>query len=127
MLAAAGSGTPPDGPHRGARAPAAIVSTPAGHRGVGPRDEGMGREGDRMGIFRDDLFPDTVALITGGGTGIGRGIAEALAAHGARTAILSRKQEHLAPAAEAIAAGSGRPCLPLVADVRQPAQVEAAV
>jgi peroxisomal 2,4-dienoyl-CoA reductase len=68
-----------------------------------------------------------VALVTGGGTGIGRGIAEALAAHGARTAILSRKAEHVEPSAAAIATSTGRPCLPLVADVRQPEPVEAAI
>jgi peroxisomal 2,4-dienoyl-CoA reductase len=68
-----------------------------------------------------------VALITGGGTGIGRGIAEALAAHGAGTALLSRKAEHVEPAARAIAGATARHCLPLVADVRQPEAVAAAV
>src|SRR4051812_24590272 len=80
-----------------------------------------------MSIFRDGLFAGKVALITGGGTGIGRGIAEGLAALGADTALLSRKAEHVGPAASAVAAHGGRGCLPLVADVRQPDQVEAAV
>ncbi|AGA26708.1 SDR family oxidoreductase [Singulisphaera acidiphila] len=80
-----------------------------------------------MSIFRDDLFRDQVVLITGGGTGIGRGIAMALAAHGADTAILSRTAEHLDPTATEIRNSTGRRSLALVADVRQPEQVEAAV
>jgi peroxisomal 2,4-dienoyl-CoA reductase len=80
-----------------------------------------------MSVFREDLFAGRTALVTGGGTGIGRGIAQALAAHGAHCAILSRRAEHLEPAAAEIAGRTGRPCLPVVADVRQPDQVEAAV
>lgn len=78
-------------------------------------------------VFRADLFEGRVALVTGGGTGIGRGITRTIAEHGASTAILSRKAEHLGPTAEEVARETGRPCLPLVADVRQPDQVKEAV
>jgi peroxisomal 2,4-dienoyl-CoA reductase len=78
-------------------------------------------------IFREGLFSGRVVLVTGGGTGIGRGIAEALARHGADVAIVSRKAENLGPAAEQIAVMTGRRCLPIPADVRQPEAVDAAV
>ena len=80
-----------------------------------------------MNVFRDDLFLGKAALVTGGGTGIGRGIAEALARHGADVAIVSRKQENLVAAAGPIATATGRRCLPIVADVRQPEAVDSAV
>jgi 2,4-dienoyl-CoA reductase [(3E)-enoyl-CoA-producing], peroxisomal len=80
-----------------------------------------------VSIYRDGLFSGKVALITGGGTGIGRGISEGLAMLGARTAILSRKPEHLGPTATAISARTGQECVPVVADVRHPDQVNVAM
>ncbi|MHB8586793.1 MAG: SDR family oxidoreductase [Thermoplasmatota archaeon] len=44
----------------------------------------------RRPTFRDDLLAGQTALVTGGGTGLGRAIAEGLKAHGAKLAIASR-------------------------------------
>ncbi|MHB8605829.1 MAG: SDR family oxidoreductase [Thermoplasmatota archaeon] len=77
-------------------------------------------------IFRSDLLKDKVALVTGGGTGIGRAIALAYAAHGADVVIASRNKEHLEPTAKEIA-GFGRKGLALTMDVRKPEEVAAVV
>jgi 2,4-dienoyl-CoA reductase [(3E)-enoyl-CoA-producing], peroxisomal len=77
-------------------------------------------------VFTPDLLKGRVALITGGGTGICRGIALAFAAHGCDVAITSRKQEHLDPTAAELRALGVR-AVAKAADVRDPAAVEAAV
>ena len=69
---------------------------------------------------------DDVALITGGGTGICRGIALAFARHGCDVAITSRKLEHLEPTVAELRALGVR-AVAKVADVRDPAAVNDAV
>ncbi len=77
-------------------------------------------------IFADKILDGRVALITGGGTGITGGVARALAEAGARVALVSRKLEHLQPAADAINANGGE-AIALAADVREPDAVAAAI
>jgi peroxisomal 2,4-dienoyl-CoA reductase len=77
-------------------------------------------------IFADNLLSGKVAFVTGGGTGITGGIARALASAGARVALVSRKMEHLEPAAETIR-GDGGDALAFAADVRSFEDVERAV
>ena len=68
-------------------------------------------------------------LVTGGGTGIGRACAAALAADGAAVTICGRTESKLKDAAERIAAvqGNGGSVQAAVADVTQEADVEAAI
>ncbi|HEU4325084.1 MAG TPA: SDR family NAD(P)-dependent oxidoreductase [Roseiflexaceae bacterium] len=66
-----------------------------------------------------------VALITGGGRGIGLAVAEALSAAGAAVALLGRSQTVLDRAAAALGAQSGQ-ALPLACDITDVAQVRAA-
>ena len=67
--------------------------------------------------FRPDILAGQVALITGGGTGIGAGIARALAAHGADIVLASRKRAHL-EGVEAEVKTLGRDTLLCKMDVR---------
>src|SRR5829696_2096866 len=77
-------------------------------------------------IFTDGVLNGRVAFVTGGGTGITGGIARAFAEVGAAVALVSRKIEHLQPAADAINQNGGK-AIAVVADVRLPDQVENAV
>jgi len=68
-----------------------------------------------------------VAVVTGGSLGIGRAVAEALAAEGVRVAILSRSPGPLDAAAAAITAATGTEVLAVPADVKSSAQIDAAM
>jgi citronellol/citronellal dehydrogenase len=59
-------------------------------------------------IFRAGLFADTVVIVSGGGTGIGRATARELAALGATVILCSRAPEHLEPTVNEIVAAGGR-------------------
>jgi len=77
-------------------------------------------------MFVNNLLKDHVAFVTGGGTGITGGVARALAEAGASVVLVSRKLEHLEPAAQAINENGGR-AFPIAADVRSPDDVERAI
>jgi NAD(P)-dependent dehydrogenase (short-subunit alcohol dehydrogenase family) len=66
------------------------------------------------------------AIVTGGGRGLGRQLAEALAEGGADVVLCGRKLETCQATAAALA-GHGVRTLALACDVRDPAQVEAVV
>jgi len=66
------------------------------------------------------------ALVTGASSGIGRHLAELLAAAGARVALAARRADRLAEAAREIEAAGGR-CLPIALDVTRSDSVAAAV
>lgn len=76
--------------------------------------------------FRPNLFQDQVALVTGGGSGIGRCTAHELASLGATVAVCGRKEEKLRRVVEEIAEVGGR-ARAFVCDIREEAQVEAMV
>jgi peroxisomal 2,4-dienoyl-CoA reductase len=80
-----------------------------------------------LDIFRDDTLAGHVVLVTGGGTGICRGIARAFARLGADVCIASRKPDVIARAADELRAETGRPVLGLSADVRDPDAMARAV
>src|SRR5262245_11316545 len=74
-------------------------------------------------MFREGLFKDHVAVITGGGTGIGLAIATRLGELGARIVIGSRNAENIEQGSAALRhAGLDPLCVQI--DVRKPEQVD---
>jgi peroxisomal 2,4-dienoyl-CoA reductase len=76
--------------------------------------------------FREGLFAGQVGIVTGGGTGIGLGIAQLLSSLGMHVVLASRKAEHLEPAAERIRAAGARASTALL-DVRDAERVKAVI
>jgi NAD(P)-dependent dehydrogenase (short-subunit alcohol dehydrogenase family) len=68
-----------------------------------------------------------VAVVTGGGTGIGAATAVLLAVHGADVVIAARTIEDLERTAETIEARSGRRCVVIPTDVKDEQQVVAMI
>ena len=77
-------------------------------------------------IFAPDVLAGRVALVTGGGTGIGLGIAACLGAAGAAVAIASRKPEHLEAGADALRS-QGVAVTTVETNVREPEAVRGMV
>src|SRR5689334_15972551 len=71
-------------------------------------------------VFAPGTFTGQVAIVTGGGTGIGLATAQELARLGAKVAICGRNAERL----EAGRAAIGGDTLAQACDIREPAQVE---
>jgi peroxisomal 2,4-dienoyl-CoA reductase len=77
-------------------------------------------------VFAPRILEGRSALITGGGSGIGLGIAGCLGASGARIAIASRSLDRTEAAAERLRA-EGVEALALEANVREPDSIRSAV
>jgi len=76
-------------------------------------------------VFVPDLMAGQVALVTGGGTGSGRAIAQGLADAGADLLLAARRIEPLEQAAAEIRAATGRRVEVAVCNIREREQVEA--
>ena len=74
-------------------------------------------------MFQKDIFKNQVALVTGGGTGIGYAISQQLLEHGAKVYIASRKEEKLQKAVEKLKAFGE--CDYVVCDIRDLDTVQA--
>jgi len=82
---------------------------------------------DSTTVFKTNIFNGKVLLCTGGGSGICRGMTEAMMRHGVKASIVGRKLDRLKQTAKELSESTGQECLPVRADVRQPALLKEAV
>jgi NAD(P)-dependent dehydrogenase (short-subunit alcohol dehydrogenase family) len=75
-------------------------------------------------LFQPGLLDGQVALLTGGGSGLGRASALELAALGARVVVCGRRLE---PLEQTAAAADGGRCEAIACDIREEDQVDALV
>jgi NAD(P)-dependent dehydrogenase (short-subunit alcohol dehydrogenase family) len=80
--------------------------------------------GPGVSVFANALFAEKVAVVTGGGTGLGREVAHAFARLGAHVVVAGRTPGTLDDTATSIAAAGGS-CLAVPTNIREPDQVEA--
>lgn len=74
-------------------------------------------------MFKEKVLKDQVAIITGGGTGLGKEIARQFARHGANIVIASRRMEHL-EAGKADIEKEGTEVMIYQLDIREPSKIE---
>lgn len=77
-----------------------------------------------MTPFRSDCLAGKSILVTGGGGGLGREIAQGLAAHGAVVHICGRREAMLKEAADAIMAQTGGRVVPHACNIRDADAIE---
>ncbi len=80
--------------------------------------------GPSVSVFADGLFTGKVAVVTGGGTGLGREVAHAVARLGGDVVVAGRTPATLDEVASSIAARGGT-CLAVPTNIREPDQVAA--
>ncbi|KAJ2957450.1 hypothetical protein NQZ79_g6857 [Umbelopsis isabellina] len=78
-------------------------------------------------VFKPNLFSEKVLLCSGGGSGICRGMVEAMVRHGAKAVIISRSKDKLEKAAEEMRKSTNGQIIAIPADVRKPEEIEKAV
>jgi NAD(P)-dependent dehydrogenase (short-subunit alcohol dehydrogenase family) len=76
-------------------------------------------------MLPDGTYDGSVALVTGGGTGLGKAIAVEFARAGAAVVVASRSEEHRATGVAAVEAAGGQ-ALGVEVDVREPESIAAA-
>lgn len=78
-------------------------------------------------MFRNDVLDGQKILVTGGGTGLGRSMAEHFMAHGAEVVIWGRRGGVLEQTADEMRAATGGRCTAMAVDIRNAGAIDEAM